>query len=74
MKMTKAEQSAVAMYAVFSRDPVDFLDMLGEATPEAIKILHKMVTTPNKKMSPENAADNKLIAKFTGPRVKAMRK
>lgn len=48
---TQDERAAIGLYAVLSRDVMDFMEMIAEATQSTIKTLHGMLVLPNAKHS-----------------------
>lgn len=41
------ERKAIGLYAVLARDPVDFIEMCGEASQNTLSVLWKMLTIYN---------------------------
>lgn len=60
------EHKAIALYAVLARDPGDFIEMLDEASDEALKLLYLMLTTDH----PDHTSSDRQLNNLGGSIVK----
>ena len=65
-----SKPTAVGMYAVWDRDPMDFLELLPEMEVDQLNLLYQMLTVDNPKHSDVIKKLNKIGSDVVGKHIK----